>query len=87
MAWRIELLEGQLLVGSTLVEGSTLSEQEAREVLRGRTWVRRQANRPLCFTATQLKNQTGIVIEAVLRGQTVLLTRHGRTIAEIRPRS
>lgn len=34
---RLALLEEHLLIGSTLVEGSTLSEAEAREVLAGRT--------------------------------------------------
>lgn len=37
MAWTLEDLEESLLIGSTLVEGSTLSEAEARQVLRGRT--------------------------------------------------
>jgi Fic family protein len=37
MNWSIEDLEKHLLIGSTLVEGSTLSEAEAREVLAGRT--------------------------------------------------
>jgi Fic family protein len=37
--WSLEELEERLLIGSTLVEGSTLSEAEAREVLRGRTVV------------------------------------------------
>lgn len=37
MPLSLEKLESQLLVGSTLVEGSTLSEEEAGEVLRGRT--------------------------------------------------
>lgn len=33
----LSLLEEHLLIGSTLVEGSTLSESEARDVLAGRT--------------------------------------------------
>ena len=37
MGWNLERLEKHLLVGSTLVEGSTLSEQEANQVLAGRT--------------------------------------------------
>ena len=37
MAWKLEDLERDLLIGSTLVEGSTLSEAEAAQVLRGRT--------------------------------------------------
>lgn len=39
MGWNIVDLESQLLIGSTLVEGSTLTEAQAREVLRGRTLV------------------------------------------------
>jgi Fic family protein len=39
MAWNIKHLELHLLIGSTLVEGSTLTEDEAREVLKGRTVV------------------------------------------------
>ncbi len=35
--WSLRELEDHLLIGSTLVEGSTLSEVEAREVLAGRT--------------------------------------------------
>jgi Fic family protein len=37
MRWSLSDLEEWLLVGSTLVEGSTLSEDEARAVLAGRT--------------------------------------------------
>jgi Fic family protein len=37
MPWNIDDLEKDLLVGSTLVEGSTLSEEEAHSVLKGRT--------------------------------------------------
>jgi Fic family protein len=37
MSWKLEDLEQTLLIGSTLVEGSTLSEAEARQVLAGRT--------------------------------------------------
>ncbi len=35
--WSLKDLEEWLLIGSTLVEGSTLSEEEARDVLAGRT--------------------------------------------------
>ena len=37
MRWSLKDLEEWLLIGSTLVEGSTLSEEEARSVLAGRT--------------------------------------------------
>jgi hypothetical protein len=39
VAWTIEELEEHLLIGSTLVEGSTLTEEEAQAVLAGRTVV------------------------------------------------
>src|SRR5207249_885995 len=37
MRWSLESLEKHLLIGSTLVEGSTLSEEDAEHVLAGRT--------------------------------------------------
>ena len=37
MSWNLKSLEESLLIGSTLVEGSTLSEAEARQVLQGKT--------------------------------------------------
>lgn len=37
MRWSLKDLEEWLLIGSTLVEGSTLSEAEARDVLAGST--------------------------------------------------
>jgi hypothetical protein len=37
VSWKLKDLEQSLLIGSTLVEGSTLSESEARQVLAGRT--------------------------------------------------
>ncbi|HEX7668467.1 MAG TPA: Fic family protein [Polyangiaceae bacterium] len=37
MTWTLSELEDHLLIGSTLVEGSTLTEAEARDVLAGRT--------------------------------------------------
>ena len=37
MRWSLKDLEEWLLIGSTLVEGSTLSEQDARDVLAGHT--------------------------------------------------
>lgn len=49
-------------------------------------WVRSAVDAAgLCMTATELKNRTGRVIEAVLRGQTVTILRHGRPIAVVRP--
>ncbi len=37
MAWTLDDLQDHLLIGSTLVEGSTLTEEQARAVLAGRT--------------------------------------------------
>lgn len=37
MSWNLKDLEDRFLIGSTLVEGSTLTETEARSVLKGRT--------------------------------------------------
>ncbi len=37
MSWNLQSLEESLLIGSTLVEGSTLTESEARSVLAGKT--------------------------------------------------
>jgi len=37
MSWNLKDLQESLLIGSTLVEGSTLTEKEAREILAGRT--------------------------------------------------
>ncbi len=37
MKWTLQNLQEHLLIGSTLVEGSTLSEKESREVLTGKT--------------------------------------------------
>jgi Fic family protein len=37
MRWSVEALEKPLLIGSALVEGSTLSEADAEAVLAGRT--------------------------------------------------
>ncbi|RLB47392.1 MAG: hypothetical protein DRJ42_25530 [Deltaproteobacteria bacterium] len=37
------------------------------------------------FTTTDLKNRTGEVLSHVRHGQRVVLTRHGRPIAELRP--
>jgi hypothetical protein len=37
MTWDLETLQEHLLIGSTLVEGSTLTADEASQVLAGRT--------------------------------------------------
>jgi prevent-host-death family protein len=39
----------------------------------------------LVYTATELKNKTGEILEKVLQGKAVRIVKHGREIAEIRP--
>jgi len=71
-----------------LLSGGVLprSGLPARSFLLLEDWIRaRELNAPKVFTATQLKNKTGEILEEVLRGRTVRLERHGRIIAEIRP--
>ena len=55
--WSVETLTESLLIGSTLVEGSTLSEREAEEVLAGRTVVGHPA-----YEARELINYRGALI-------------------------
>jgi prevent-host-death family protein len=54
-------------------------------LLRLEEWVRSAARERLSFTATELKNKTGLILERVVAGEAIFITRHGRTIAEIRP--
>ncbi len=42
------------------------------------------ANDRLTYTATELKNKSGEILEKVLQGKVVQLVKHGRPIAEIR---
>ena len=46
--------------------------------------VRSHASASATFTATQLKNETGSVLDAVRAGKTVRITQHGRPFAEMR---
>lgn len=58
----------------------------AESFLRLEDWVRdRRKPSGLEFSATDLKNQTGRIIEAVLGGGEVVIRRHGKPIAVIRP--
>lgn len=58
------------------------SDQPVASYLRLEEWVR--SDRPTVFTATELKNHTGRVLEAVARGDHVIIERHGRPFAEMR---
>ena len=57
------------------------SDQPVESYLRLEAWVRRE--RQTTFSATELKNKTGQVLEAVARGERVIIERHGRPVAEI----
>lgn len=56
----------------------------AQSFLQLEDWVRAHNTATASFTATQLKNQTGLVLDAVREGKTVTITQHGRPFAEIR---
>lgn len=53
--------------------------------LRLEDWVRDFSQRQLSFTATELKNKTGVILEHVIAGKTVTIFKHGRPVAEITP--
>ncbi len=57
----------------------------ADSFLRLEEWMREQSTVRVQFTATELKNKTGLVLEQVLSGRDVTITKHGRPIAVIRP--
>lgn len=59
-----------------------VSGQPVESYLALETWVR--SARDVTFSATDLKNKTGLILETVARGQRVIIERHGRPIAEIR---
>lgn len=49
-------------------------------------WVRYfDKNKTFSYSATELKNKTGEILERVLQGNTIRLEKHGRVIAEIKP--
>lgn len=51
------------------------------------TWARGERHAPARFSTTQLKNETGRVVEHLLRGHRAVLTRHGRVIGILLPHS
>jgi hypothetical protein len=54
-------------------------------ILRLETWVRSFGEEQVfSYSATELKNKTGEILERVLAGNPVRLHRHGRVIAEIK---
>jgi len=58
------------------------SDQPVESYLRLEAWVR--GERQITFSATELKNKTGQVLDAVARGERVIIERHGRPLAELR---
>lgn len=48
-------------------------------------WARDFSQQGLSFTATELKNKTGVVLEHVIAGKTVTIFKHGRPVAQITP--
>ena len=75
----------QFLLTDGLLPSSGLP---ANSFLQLEDWVRRESEgAQVSYTATDLKNKTGEILDLVLRGRLVRLTKHGRVIAEIRPAS
>jgi len=60
------------------------SEAPVRIFLDLEDWLRAQNSIPT-YSATDLKNKTGEIIEQVLRGRTIRLSKHGRAFAQIMP--
>ncbi len=52
-------------------------------ILRLDDWLAEQRTAAAVFTATELKNKTGTVIAAALRGAPVVIERHGRPLVRI----
>ena len=75
IAMNFLLTDGVLPVGGLPVES----------FLKLENWVRNFDQNQLSFTATELKNKTGTIIEKVIAGKTVTIYRHGRAVAEIKP--
>ena len=61
------------------------SNLPAQSFLKLEDWLREHGKEEaLTYTASELKNKTGEILENVLKGKTVRLVKHGRPIAEIR---
>lgn len=50
-------------------------------------WIDAQQNTETAYTATELKNKSGEILERILRGERVQITKHGRVLATILPTS
>ena len=47
-------------------------------------WIRARSREGRVYSTTDLKNKTGEILDTVLQGKTVRLSKHGRVIAEIK---
>ena len=63
---------------------SPASDLPVHSLIKLENWVRAEGSTTLSYSATELKNKTGEILEKVLGGHTILLLKHGRAIAEIR---
>lgn len=61
------------------------SNLPAASFLKLEDWIRQEEQRKMkYFTATELKNKTGEILDQVLSGHTIRLMKHGRAVAEIK---
>ncbi len=61
------------------------SNSSAQGYLELEDWLRNSSpTAQLKFSATDLKNKTGEILDEVLRGKVVIIEKHGRPIAEIK---
>jgi hypothetical protein len=60
------------------------SNLDPKIFLRLEDWAREHSSKIVEFTATDLKNKTGVVIDSALKGHTVHIIKHGRAIVEIK---
>jgi prevent-host-death family protein len=59
-----------------------------QSLIKVESWLRSEASKSqMSYSATDLKNKTGEILDQVIRGNTVILYKHGRAIAEIRPKN
>ena len=56
----------------------------AKSFLMLEDWVKSRGYKVVRFSATDLKNSTGLVVQKALEGNRVYIERHGRAILEIR---
>ena len=60
------------------------SDLPASSFLKLEDWTRSYSPDSLTYTTTSLKNKTGEILDQVMQGKTIHLSKHGRIIAEIK---